>query len=166
MFCIDYPLSHTGRSRQIVFLINIEETVSESNRGQPGVQRHTFSEGYLQLELWGRQQNRQTQRPVASTMHTLYDKPHYRDGLSNCSGTKKVSWECVQSNNGRGSRNISSIVTWIKPGRKSISSGWLCSGAQPKQRSVYFECLSTSFIQAQIHFRHAVDTFRYKTRTR
>lgn len=26
------------------------------------------------------------------------------------------------------------------------------SAAQPKQRSVYFECLSTSFIQLHIHF--------------
>lgn len=32
MFCIDYLLSYSSPSRQIVFLINIEETVSESNR--------------------------------------------------------------------------------------------------------------------------------------
>lgn len=168
MFCIDYLLSYSSRSRQIVFLINIEETVSESNRGRPGVQRLRVGEGGLQLGLWGQRCYGQPRGvwPGQHT-HTLYDKPYNR---ANGSCTRKVSpnWKCVQSNkmDGSGSRNISSIAPWIKPGRKSISSGWLCSGAQPKQRSVYFECLSTSFIQAQIHFRRAVDTLRSKTRTR
>lgn len=49
MFCIDYLLSYSSRSRQIVFLINTEETVSESNRGRPGVLRLGVREGGLRL---------------------------------------------------------------------------------------------------------------------
>lgn len=148
MFCIDYLLSYSSRGRQIVFLINIEETVSESNSDQPGVQR-------LRVGGGGGCDQDNTHTHTAQQTTSLHTK-----------GKAKLKRVRSSEMDGSGSRNISSIVPWIKPGRKSISSGWLCSGAQPKHRSVYFECLSTSFIRAQIHFRRAVDTLRSKTRTR
>lgn len=49
-------------------------------------------------------------------------------------------------------------------GENPLAAADCASGAQPKQRSVYSECLSTSFIQAQIHSRRALDTLRSKTR--
>lgn len=158
MFCIDYLLDYSSWGRQIVFIINIEETVSESNRGRPSVQRRRGQGGTTAAGAQGSVVQLSHQRNVTRTTNHITSQKE----------EVKPNWKCVQSNKMDGSRyrNISSIVPWIRPGRKSISSGWLCSGAQPKQRSVYFECLSTSFIQAQIHFRRAVDTLRSKTRTR
>lgn len=145
MFCIDYPLSCTSWSRQTVFLINTEETVSESDgrelRGQccqccrrPGMWRGqhkcsvTTNITDLSVEIFGFMKNA---------------------ALSQ--NRKGANGKCVHFNKTDGfeSRNIISIAPWIKPGRKSISSGWLCSRAQPKQRTVYFESLLTSFIRAR-----------------
>lgn len=157
-------LSHSRWCRQIVFIINKEGAAIGNNRRL--FRRSVSWKGWED----GARGQRCRFQPIgmrsAHTTITVCDKPHYRNGLSNSAPAS--NWKCVQSDkiDGSGSRNISSIAPWIKPGRKSISSGWLCSGAQPKQRSVYFECLSTSFIQAQIHFRRAVDTLRSKTRTR
>lgn len=64
MFCIDYLLGSSSRSRQIVFLINIEETVSESNRGRRDVQTVRTREGNSSWS-W-------------RTAHTLYDRRSFR----------------------------------------------------------------------------------------
>lgn len=171
MFCIDYLFSYSSRGRQIVFLISTEETVSETNRGQArrsdawgqgGIAAAWAAESLLLLSAL---------RNATGATRTHSMTNYMTEMLFHIAALcKKVrpNWKCVQSDkmDGSGSGDISSIAPRIKPGRKSISSGWLCSRAQPKQRSVYFECLSTSFIQAQIHFSRVVDTLRSKTRTR
>lgn len=105
MFCIDYLLGYSSPSRKIVFLIRTGESVGERDRG-PGSGRDTGGPSSEVSEPECCSQDQHTQ----SNTHT-----HTLSAAAKCLGSSKMD--------GSGSRNISSIVQWIKPGRKSISSG-------------------------------------------
>ena len=127
MFCIDYLLSYSSRSRQIVFLINIEETVSESNRGQPGVRRLRVRQGGLRPGSTVSTISREECDQDGTHTHTLYiyiyiyiyiyDKLHNRDGLSHGGCTRK----------GKGqTENVSDPTKWMAVGLET--SVQLCHG--------------------------------------
>lgn len=72
MFCIDYLLGYSSRGRQIVFLINIEETVSESNRDRA-----------WRSEAWGRETThtvQQTTKLKSEGKAELKTRPIRRNG--------------------------------------------------------------------------------------
>lgn len=119
MFCIDYLLSYSSRSRQIVFLINTEETVSESNRGRPGVRRLGVRERGLRLGSafatisW----EERDQDGTNTHTHTIDDKPHNRDGLSH--------GDCTRKGKGQ-TENVSDPTKWMAVGLET--SVQLCHG--------------------------------------
>lgn len=101
MFCIDYPLGYSSPSREIVFLIRTVERIGERDRG-PG--------SGLSSEVGGG-----TVSPSGVAGAKTHTHKHTHNAAAKCLRSSKMD--------GSGSRNISSIVQWIKPGRKSISSG-------------------------------------------